>query len=551
MIPSFVTSDSVLQLYHVFFDFALRYVEKNKLLPAAVSLGEQLLARARATGKRSEDPAVREAAEMLTVYFAVAQSLFTGKKVRLSGAPDKTLQRELALVRKHAGREQSPLLGHKLDYSQFIPRGHYTRSEELKRFFLGMMWLGQADDLSPVQVRQATEEIYGRDVFKVQSFADEQRLAAVRKRLAELDPQKIKTTFEDMPNSGIRFMGQRYIPDSEILQRLVDFPQRPFPKGLDIFAVFGSPEARELLDEHYREPERWSGYLPARQKLVDEFKALAESSWSQNLYWSWLDSLRVLTRPADAQAPPFAQTRAWRLKQLQTGLASWAELRHDTILYARPFGAECGGGDEPPKTPGYVEPVPEFFSRLRRLLVQTRDGLKERQLLTSGFDNVAKQMEDLLAFLERAARKQLAGEDLSAGEYEQIRLYGSQIQYLTTQMLSDFAASTWPEVHGPDRHVAVIADVGTTGGQALEEGVGTVSEIFVVVEFGGEPTLTRGAVFSYYEFTWPVSDRLTDEKWHKLIKENKTPPRPDWVRLFEFDQLCPRMPDVLFYSSGC
>ena len=29
------------------------------------------------------------------------------------------------------------------DYSQYIPRGHYTRSEELKQYFKAMMWYGR------------------------------------------------------------------------------------------------------------------------------------------------------------------------------------------------------------------------------------------------------------------------------------------------------------------------------------------------------------------------------------------------------------------------
>ena len=29
------------------------------------------------------------------------------------------------------------------DYSQYIPRGHYTRSEELKKYFKAMMWYGR------------------------------------------------------------------------------------------------------------------------------------------------------------------------------------------------------------------------------------------------------------------------------------------------------------------------------------------------------------------------------------------------------------------------
>ena len=32
-----------------------------------------------------------------------------------------------------------------IDYSQFQPRGHYTKSAALKRYFRTMMWLGRAD----------------------------------------------------------------------------------------------------------------------------------------------------------------------------------------------------------------------------------------------------------------------------------------------------------------------------------------------------------------------------------------------------------------------
>src|SRR5262249_53136977 len=29
------------------------------------------------------------------------------------------------------------------DFSQYVPRGHYTRSEVLKKYFVGMMWFGR------------------------------------------------------------------------------------------------------------------------------------------------------------------------------------------------------------------------------------------------------------------------------------------------------------------------------------------------------------------------------------------------------------------------
>ena len=51
--------------------------------------------------------------------------------------------------------------------------------------------------------------------------------------------------------------------------------------------------------------------------------------------------------------PSFMRNEAWTDKSLNTSLGSWAELRHDTILYAKQSGIECGGdGDEPPPAQG-------------------------------------------------------------------------------------------------------------------------------------------------------------------------------------------------------
>jgi hypothetical protein len=593
-IPNFITSDSVLQLYHIFFDFSLRHIEKEKLLPAATLLSSKMLERSLSTYNTTKEAKVKKAAAMLIVYFAVAKGLFTGMPPAVPQGLAAPVQAELNLIKAHAGRSVSPCFGHKMDYSQFVPRGHYTRSNELKRYFLGMLWLGQslfdlqsddqlratqlstyyllyydindaqwgkgrlkglwqtiyepttfyvglADDLSPEQVQQAMKQVYGEKAFPIAQLADDAKLQKLRKRLLELNPQKVKTAYFDMPNVGVRFMGQRYVPDSEIFQRLTKYDKRNFPKGLDLFAIMNIPEAIALLDTHYQEPAKWSGYLPEREKLTKEFAARPSSDWEQNLYWSWLDVLRVLLKPSHPQAPAFAQSQAWRYKQLNTALASWAELRHDTILYAKPSGAQAGDGEEPPRIRGYVEPVPEFFSRLVKLLKQSEEGLRKRNLLTKRFENTAHEMGDLLAFLELIARKEVSGEKVTDEEYDEIRVYGSRLEGLTTTMLGD-EFSSWDELLGPDRNVAVVADIATVETQALEEGVGTVDEIFVVIEVKGVLTLTRGGAFSYYEFTWPASDRLTDESWQQLLKEDKAPARPDWINRFLVPEGMPKMP---------
>ena len=58
------------------------------------------------------------------------------------------------------------------------------------------------------------------------------------------------------------------------------------------------------------------------------------------------------------------RTQAWQRKQLQTQLASWSELRHDTILYAKQSFTMVPSCKYPSV---YVEPYPEFYAKLASL----------------------------------------------------------------------------------------------------------------------------------------------------------------------------------------
>lgn len=50
------------------------------------------------------------------------------------------------------GLAASPLFGYTEDYSQYVPRGHYSRSEEFQRYFQAMVWYGRMGfHLSPVK----------------------------------------------------------------------------------------------------------------------------------------------------------------------------------------------------------------------------------------------------------------------------------------------------------------------------------------------------------------------------------------------------------------
>lgn len=86
-------------------------------------------------------------------------------------------------------------------------------------------------------------------------------------------------------------------------------------------------------------------------------------------------------------------------KSLSTALGSWAQLRHDTILYGKQSGAECGGGEEPPQVKGYVEPNIPVYEKLLWLTRYSRANLRERSIITGSLKSKMQHFEDLLQFL--------------------------------------------------------------------------------------------------------------------------------------------------------
>lgn len=623
-VPSFITADSVLQVYHIFYDFTLRSVETSKLYGVLDELTGSMVKSSNAVAGQLTDPEWKKAAADNQVYFAIPASLL-GQKVKLpSAGQQKVLAKELDLIAKAPGRVDSALFPWQPDYSQFIPRGHYTRSDQLKKFFRSMMWygfmsfpviwpvhganhhtgdfvgdpawhqirqallitkmlydteidgrpaieawdriyaptafyVGKADDLTPMQYKAVMDKIYGKNATYAQ-LQDHKKLRQVFDELMKLPYPKIDVRLFDVrPGKGkmplgrqFKFMGQRYIADSEILQKLSAYPERPFPRGLDVMAVLGSDRAVDILDNIYDEPSHWNDYVPKRTDLRRQFDETPGETWRSNLYWGWLWTLDSLLDPFGKGYPSFMTTVAWQDKSLNSALGSWAELRHDTILYGKQSGIECGGnGEEPPLPKGYVEPNVEFYNRLIWLTRASRSGLQTRDLITPEIAQKFRDFEDLLTFLLDISVKELTGAKVTREEYDRIKIYGADLERLTLSVMEG-DPSRWYEITSEtDKNMAVIADVHTSGENCLEEGVGYANEIFVVVPIEGKLYLTRGAIFSYYEFVHPSADRLTDEKWQEMLKTKRAPAPPDWIKSFmpgdTREEALPRE----VYESGC
>ena len=615
-IPAFITTDTVLHLYHVQFDESLKEVEETEFYDDISALTQALQQHAQ-TGYDVYEGDLKEAAKRNLAFLTVAASLLDDTAEAPAIVAD-IVNDELSLITAHSGFTASPLFIYEEDYSQYVPRGHYTRSEVLERYFKALMWYGRlafllkgdedwgpddealispydadiqtmqavlladaldevtvpdgrtgrevwdrmyavtafyvglADDLTPFEYIQVADHVLGAD-FEPTALTEDDALFELRKVLVQLRMPQIyggtgniilspPITPESLNEAlaktqGMRFMGQRFIPDSYMFQHLV-FPEildytgsgtpftlassgtrmsRCYPRGLDVMAVMGSQRAYNILVEEG--DTEYVNFDKSFSELQDEFNGFDEADWNRNLYWGWLYALQTLLEPSPAGYPAFMRTMAWENKQLNAALASWTELRHDTILYAKQSYTpiETSVPDIPP---GYVEPVPEFFGQLLALTRMTHQGLEALDALSEEAGQRLENLELLLETLLSIANKQLIGEALSEDDLRFITTFSEQLERTIFGVAEEGVKTT------------LAADVHTHGveGLVVEEAVGNVDLIVVACPTtSGDIFLVVGPVLSYYEFKHPMSDRLTDEGWRTLLASEEAPARPTWL----------------------
>ncbi len=378
-------------------------------------------------------------------------------------------------------------------------------------------------------------QVYGEEL-DLNSFNDEEKLDELYSLADKLPEPKIKgkyTTVRIPVGKQFRFMGQRYLFDSDIIQELVEPIVRPVPSGLDVMAVMGSKKALEIQLEK-EENQHWDMYESEVLRLKDKFASLNNDDWMKNMYNGWLWTLKGYLEPFTEGYPSFMTNMSWVHKDLNTALGSWSELKHDTILYGKQSGAEMGGGWYE-EVRGYVEPNVEVYEKLLWLTKFSRENLKSRGLSVVSIDDKMEEFETHLQFLINCSIKQLKNEELTKEDYDTIQYFGGILEGLTSSFAGD--GFNWYSITSEtDKNMAVIADFHTIApnplseGGYMEAGVGPAYEIYVVVPIKDKLYLTRGAVFSYHEF---ISDtRLTDESWQEMIKEDKNPPMPDWTNNF-------------------
>jgi len=632
-LPVFVTSDSLLHLYHIQFDETLRHIEEKEFFYDLLGLSRAFREEMKKRYHDSEG-VEKEAYRRGLVFFSVAYNLLAPTS-EIPREVRSSVKWELEHIEKHKGSpdfkdaQKHSVFAYPEDYSQYVPRGHYTKSEDLKRYFKAMMWYGRlvmllkgdedhgpgtsrpalvspeeakaqtilaasvaglmselevgkksaadvwkrlysvtayyvglADDLTPQNYRHALRNVFG-DSMEPAMLEKDGNMQKLKIEIAgnapskiysgtggqEIDPKNVSPEEADKvlaKTTGMRFMGQRYVPDSYILSQLVipevnnkigenSFttvntpmgPARGFPRGLDVMAVLGSDRALHVLDK--QGDSKYQNYDAQMKKLRKEFKDISAEDWNRNMYWSWLYALKSLTTPLEGKGvPTFMTTDAWKDKQLNAALGSWSALRHDTILYVKQSYTPLVTSAEPrPRPPlpveGHVEPVPEFYARLLALTRMSRKGLDEMGVL----DDVSRaRLESLDSILERLlaiSQKELANRKLAESDYKFISKFGKSLESAVTGADTQAQKTT------------LVADVHTdqNSKKVLEEATGKLRMLLVAYRHpDGHILVGAGPVYSYYEFKQPMDDRLTDGKWREMLAKDKAPDLPGWTKTF-------------------
>jgi hypothetical protein len=513
-VPSFITADVVLHVFHTRFDEQLADLEYKQSLPALTAFARAQLARAFAAWPKTGEPP--EWLRKLTVYHAVAVALVTDTPM---GADDRVLKDVIALVdqaKRAAGPGTTPVCGQPVEFSLFKPRGHYEQYK-LQPFFRASMWYSQcAFDLSKdlgraADVARLIDEPSKAELAKVTALRevvsgppddpgvdqlralgtlpawptplDAAALEPLKAKVKTLTPGKVPT----LPATTapvFRLLGQSATADTGTLD-----PRKP--STLSLLGAMGAPVLQ-----------------PPDAGAPPPFES------GPGLAGAWLGIIAMLVHPP-AQQPPFESSDAWQRHTLITAAGTWAELRHDTLLYVKQplVMAEGGHEQELPaaKVGGYVDPRPDVYAKLGEL----------SEKLSKASGQAEDPLKEFIAFLVSTSELELSGKPFPKAIDERLRTVGSELEGLT-RTHGDRTPS-----EGLIADVMTVRDPDSGADSIFHVAVGDVDEVWAVVPRAGKQVLMRGGAFSFYELSKP--NRLSDSDWNEL-RWDHDPPRPAWAK---------------------
>ncbi|MBO5551639.1 MAG: DUF3160 domain-containing protein [Lachnospiraceae bacterium] len=331
--PSFITVDSLMHSYHLYFMYLLKRTEKDRLRDELRSLTDKMLTLTEKQRGEMKNPSDEwaEASDRNIAFFAVAKALLdpsydpSSDKAVNSSTLD-VIKSELKLIDEAGGISPSPLVGNNEneDYSQYKPRGYYETDENLKQYFKAMMWYGRrnftqksetldrsallmtcamdeeafeswsmiyavtsffagaSDDSGVCEYAPVIEKAYGKTAYELTGdmLMNDEAWDKFHEMTASLEVPAINSvpmeddggeTDKASENMGFRFMGQRFSIDASIFQKL-------------IYSAVGENKSggRRMLPDALDIPAAL-GSGTAEDILRNDLKAMDYDGYEQNL----------------------------------------------------------------------------------------------------------------------------------------------------------------------------------------------------------------------------------------------------------------------------
>lgn len=488
-IPSFITTDSLLNAFHMYYEYIQKKTENEFLLDRILRLSSALLSESQNQLSILKGSDYESAAQRNVDYFSVAVALCGSEGYEHN---DRVLK-ELELIDKASSLYVSPIFStedyeYKEDYTQYVVRGYYSDSESLEKYFKVMTWYGRMAfvqtslDLNKsallMNLALNSESVYDdfQCIYEITSFfagepddntyfeyypiiefylGDDITIDNLTNKqeefndyieyIKELPSPEInsliypKDKTDDEVIKGFRLFGQRASFDTSLLSNLV-YPNlegesngetRNLPDALDVPASLGSDLALDILQEttNVNDYEGYSKHIDENRQIVEE---KGDSPYTASVSSAWLGLLTTLLEEKSEGYPTFMTSEAWGKKNLNTFLGSYTELKHDLILYITGLsnGGGAGGEEIVKDDRGYVEPEPNLYRRLGSIVSAMVTGLDSYQLISLEDIELGNTIINECSILETISIKELNGELPTDEEFDEIRNYGTFIYYI-------------------------------------------------------------------------------------------------------------------------
>lgn len=622
----FITTDLASHAQHLIFDRMLQYTEETFFAPRLLTLTNDFI-----QALNSAEGISQETKQQAVDYFMVPKALLelapekkeTGDWQVTTSYIEKDTEQVLSSYSERVKKELNQILnasggtsvifGTTEDFTQYKPRGHYTKNGILQKYFLAQMWYGrihfliaksevdpQTEKASLAMMKPALfiidtvqknpdllkkwEEVFNPittliglcddlsftellPLWKEQNVTDLNSWIENKNNLIafmELCHQKLRTPaisgnsvfygpsegsdpINRKPPMGWRFLGQRFTYDSSIHHQLSSprLYKRTHVSGLDIAKVFGSKTAESLLTSEYANMESEGVPFKARiNEIKKEFDSYPESFWNQTYYNQVLNQVRTQARFDQGSGFYFTEGSLWGIKSLMAALGTWAELRHDTILYVKQSYAELGGGDdlsptyrteELPRPINYIEPNVPFWECSLKAAEGLENALKKYNMLDEDSKDALASLKDIYSKCLEIAKKEVLNQSITKNENAWIKTIPNLFANLVFVHQAKSGAMLYSE--DTDQYkMACIADVFTNAESffCLETGVGVPYRLYVPLnDSQGGKRIAVGYSFSYYEFEQDMNKRLTDEEWKKTVyasSSDMTKYMPSWEK---------------------